>query len=103
MPTDHAVLNDDPGAIASAMVALARDAHRVLIRAADAPAGRRRAALAELQRRAQALRGRIGRDRLKGARLWLEALQRQVLVVQELGELSGRVNRLEGRGGEPPE
>jgi hypothetical protein len=108
MAADEPLDPDDPAVIAAAVRILAAEGHAVLTRAAAGGPGNHREAIDELLRRIGALQARLGEGRLHHLRLWLDGLQRQAMVlqqqaiiVQDLGELRGRVERLEGQDGAP--
>src|SRR4051812_39940718 len=102
MPTGVPDRDDDPIAIASAVRALACDAHLVLTRAASGAPGAHREPLTQLMHRLDELQRLLGRawpddHRHQVLRRWLENLQRQALIVQQMEELRQRVERLEER------
>jgi hypothetical protein len=96
MAVDDSPRDDAPAAIAAALRVLATDAHAVLTRAAAGGPGGHHEAVGELLRRIGDLQRSLDHDRMNGLRNWLDNLQRQALVVQELGELRRSVERLEG-------
>jgi hypothetical protein len=104
MPTGEPDHDDDPIAIATAVRTLAADAHLVLTQAAAGAPDDHREQLAQLMRRIddfQQLLGLAGSGerRLQSLRRWLENLQRQTLIVQQMEDLRQRVERLEERAG----
>ena len=108
MAADEPLDPDDPAVIAAAVRTLAAEGHTVLTRAAAGGPGNHREAIDALLRRIADLQARLGEGRLHHLRMWLDGLQRQallmqqqVLIVQDLGELRGRVERLEGKNGAP--
>jgi hypothetical protein len=109
MAADELFHNDAPAAIAAAVRTLASDAHSVLTRAAAGGPGDHQEAVGDLLRRIDDLRGLLGERHFSSLRLWLDNLQRQAIIVkrqailvQELGEIRGRIERLEGRDEAPP-
>jgi hypothetical protein len=102
MAADETHHNHGPSAIAAAVRMLAYDAHAVLTRAAAGGPGDHREAVGELLRRIDDVRGLLGERHFSSLRLWLDNLQRQAIIVQrqalilqELSELRGRIERLE--------
>jgi hypothetical protein len=101
MAADKPLRDDDPAATAAAVRALAIEAHAVLTRAAADEPGLPRDALDALLRRISELQARLGQERMHHLRLWLDGLQRQVLVVQGMVDLRRRVEDLEARQDDP--
>jgi DNA mismatch repair ATPase MutS len=102
MPTGVPDRDDDPKAIAATVRTLATDAHLVLTRVAAGACDDHREKLAQLMRRIDDLQrllgqARPGERRLHSLRRWLENLQRQTLIVQQMENLRQRVEWLEGR------
>jgi hypothetical protein len=113
MAADDSPAEDRPAAIAAGVRRLALDAHTVLSRATTGEFDDDRAAVAELLHRIDGLRHLLGEGHFSSLRLWLDNLQRQALfvraltefrvrVLQELADLRGRVERLEGRQDDTP-
>jgi hypothetical protein len=104
MPTGIPERDDDPLAIAAAVRTLATDAHLVLTQAATGVPDDHHERLALLMRRIDDLQRLLnqavpGERRLHSLRRWLENLQRQTLIVQQMEDLRLRVERLEERTG----
>jgi hypothetical protein len=102
---DHA---EDPAAIAAAVRDLATEAHLVMTRAAAGRADDHRAALGDLRRRIDQLQHllgelRPGESRLHSLRIWLDHLEHQVLLRQQVEDLRRRVDLLEGQRDAPPD
>ena len=93
----------DPSELAAAVRALAADAHRVLSRIAGSPSEDDSEPLRALLDRIAELRRLPDEARWMELRLWLDSLQRQVLIVKSLGELGRRVERLERQAGGAPD
>ena len=100
MSRDGPDREEDPAAIAAAVRGLATDAHLILTRAAAGGPDDHRAALRDLLRRIDHLQHllagtRPGENRMHSVRIWLDNLERQTLILQQIEDLRQRVARLE--------